>query len=166
MSRIKALRMLTGVRERQGERIKGTLQQQRELLQGLQDKVAQANEALLQRSLDEQTLQNDLSEILRTGFTPGRRIALDYAMQDAALAKQQALAAVQMALQAAHKQETVINALVSDQRRNQQRIDSLTEQIRSTKANQALAIEDAAEEEAEETASARFCRIQRAPVVY
>jgi hypothetical protein len=166
MSHIKALRMLTGVRERQGERIKETLQQQRDLLQDLHDKVEQANEASLQRSLDEQTLQNELSEILRKGFTPERRIALDYAMQDAATARQQAAAAVQMAEQAVQKQEVVIKGLETDQRRNQQRIDSLTEQIRSIKAREELAIEDAAEEEAEETASARFCRIQRAPVAH
>ncbi len=154
---IKPLRTLVGVRRRQGDRLNAQLKQQRGVLAQREAEAEDAAAAHQACVAKERAFEADFEAVMKAGFTPEKRIALEHRRTDAANATAQAAQTVAGCRQAVDQQQQVVVGVQCEIRRNDQRIEGFQTQIANLLSARDRAEEDAAEEEAEETASARFC---------
>lgn len=162
MSKIKPLRLLARVRERQSERIQSEIQSTRSLLSELESRLGQAQQAHESAARQERMHMDALDHLMETGFSSDSRLALDAAIREAAVVRQGAKKELDAAEKALSKQADIVAGLEADLRRNQQKEDRLREQIREAIVQDDVAAEDAAEEEAEDAGNARWVRSNRA----
>ena len=161
MNRVKPLRTLVGVRQRQAVRLDESLAQQRRLLG---ERQAEAADATAQRDDCSARRQQALAgreALLSRPFTPAALKALDFALQELAgqLAKaEQDLVRCDSALR---QQEAAVLQVLADKRRNEQRIERFNDRIATALRERDEAAEELADEEAEETAAAKFGLRQR-----
>jgi hypothetical protein len=162
---IKALRTIIGVRERHNTRLEESLVAAKVQLRELQVEVDQALSFLGQCQNNERSARDQRDDLINHTFNPDKLIAFNFRVDalsgitaDAAKTLEQRKAAVQ-------SQEEVIANIQREIRRNLRRIDTFKDRIKTILREQEQLIEEAAEEETEETSTARFCARQRAAKV-
>lgn len=159
---VKPLRTLVAVRKRQQERLEDSLKAQRQVLT---ERQAEASGAQSEKEACQEAERHNLAErdaLLSCGFTPDKLIGLEHQQQTLARATAQADAQLKKCEAAVAQQTQAVLAVQRDIRRNAQRIDGFKAQINLLVSTRDQALEDSAEEEAEETSTARFCGRQRA----
>jgi hypothetical protein len=159
---VKPLRTLVGVRKRQQERLETSLLEQRRVLAERQAEVDAAQTEVQQCLVRENDNQAERQALLGSGFTPDKLVTLEHRQQVLAQATALARQGLQKHEKAVEQQHEVIRNVQRDIRRNAQRIDTFKQQIATILREREQAQEDTAEEEAEETSTARFCGRQRA----
>jgi hypothetical protein len=159
---LKSLRTIVRVRERQQERLEVELKNQRDLLAQRQ---ADADEACTQRDeckQQEEAARVQRNELFTGAFQPNQLIAMNHRIETYVTNTAQADQTLKKKELAVDKQqECVVNAQ-REVRRNSQRIDTFKKRIVNVQKEQELAAEDAAEEETEESSTARYCMRKRA----
>lgn len=162
LQRIKSLRTLIAVWRRQQEHLEQMLSQQRRQLVQRGDEAQAARGALRGCHQQESDHQAARQALLGGGFTPDALILLERHGQTLRDATAQAAKALHKAEQALEKQQALILSLQRDIRRGAQRMDSFHQQMARILSEREAAMEEAAEEETEETSASRFSRRQRA----
>jgi Bacterial type III secretion protein (HrpB7) len=159
---VKPLRTLVAVRKRQQERLEDALKSQRQVLA---ERQAEAGGAQAEKEACQEAERHNLAErdvLLSCGFTPDKLIGLEHQQQTLANATMQGDARLKKCEEAVAQQTQAVLAVQRDIRRNAQRTDGFKAQINLLISARDQALEDSAEEEAEETSTARFCGRQRA----
>jgi hypothetical protein len=159
---VKPLRTLIGVRQRQQERLEHTLKAHRSVLADGQTEASGAQAAKLDCLNRERQNVAQREALLASGFTPDELVRIEHHQQTLAAATAQAAARVVKCEAAVAQQMQAVLLAQRDIRRNTQRIDGFKAQVDLLISAREQALEDGAEEEAEETSTARFCGRQRA----
>jgi hypothetical protein len=162
---IKALRTIIGVRERHNTRLEEALAAAKILLQERQTEADQALNFLGQCQNNERAARNQRNDLLDQTFNPQALIALDYRVEALVGVTAEAAKTLEQRKAAVQSQQDAVAEIQRAIRRNLQRIDTFKERIKRITLEQELLIEEAAEEETEETSTARFCSRQRAAKV-
>jgi peptidoglycan hydrolase CwlO-like protein len=159
---VKPLRTLVAVRKRQQERLEDALKAQRQVLT---ERQAEASGAQAEKEACQEDERHNLAEreaLLAGGFTPDKLIGLEHQQQTLVNATTHADARLKKCETAVAQQTQAVLAVQRDIRRNAQRIDGFKAQINLLISARDQALEASAEEEAEETSTARFYGRQRA----
>jgi hypothetical protein len=162
---IKSLRTLIKVRERRHKKLEEALVAAKVLLQERQTEVDNALNFLTQCQNNERSARSQRDDLVHRTFNPDKLIALDYRVEVLVEITVEANKALDQRNKALQMQHEAVAEVQRDIRRNLQRIDSFKERIKSMMLEQELLIEEAAEEETEETSTARFCSRQRSAKV-
>jgi hypothetical protein len=159
---VKPLRTLVGVRKRQQERLEAALAEQRRLLAVRQAEAAQALDEARTCAERECSCRTERETLLASGFMPHQLITLQHHQDTLAAATAEANKLLKKREAAVTQQTQAVDVAQRETRRNAQRIDGFKAQIAKLLSAREQAQEDSAEEEAEETSTARFCGRQRA----
>ena len=161
-TRLKALRTLVRVRERQAAALQrthaqatGQLAGGRELLEAALGEQASSHAA-------EAAARVELDALTRAPFTPEALRALDFRIEERQAAVQQALRQVRDREAAVLRLEAAVAEAAAAVRLNERRIEGFREQVERLLQEREAAQEELAEEETEEASTARFVARLRA----
>jgi predicted nucleic acid-binding Zn-ribbon protein len=110
----------------------------------------------------ETTARGERDAMLNAAFTPAALRALDFRIDDLHAGSAQAEREVAERRAVVAKQSSAVAAAQAAIRRNEQRIQGFEDHVAMLLQEREAAIEEAAEEETEETSTARFVKRQRA----
>ena len=159
---LKSLRLLVGVRRREGERLEAALAQARRELARRDEEVAAAQDDHAACGADIVRADADFDAMLRTAFTPAAVRAHGFRVEDLKVAETRALRALGERRNAREQQALAVGSAQAARRRNDQRIDSFQQRIDDLLRADAAAQEERAEEETEEASTARHVARSRA----
>jgi hypothetical protein len=159
---LRSLRTIVRVRERQQERLDEELKAQRN---ALVERQAEASEACAQRDdciQQEHESRAQRDELFHGPFQPNQLIAMNHRIETYVANTAEAEKVLKKKELAVDRQQEMVVTAQREVRRNAQRIDSFKERIVKVLKDKEQADEDSAEEETEETSTARYCSRQRA----
>jgi hypothetical protein len=159
---IKALRTLVKVRQRQGQRLEEALAGARRALAERDAEVEAATGELADRVAAEEAAIARRARLVDTAFTTDALRTFELLLDDACEQRTQAERGLAQRHQAAQRQAAAVAAAQVELRRNQERIERFEAQVETLLRKRDAAVEEAAEEETEEGAAARFVKRQRA----
>lgn len=161
-SRLRSLRTIVGVRERQQTRLEAALSAQRALMAEREAALAQSMALHGQCAAVEQAAIAQRGVLLGGHFMPQHLMALELRLKSLVADTASAAKALAKSQQALEQQQAAVGAAQRAVRRNAQRIESYRERIASLLRDQDLAVEEAVDEETGETFAARLMARRRA----
>jgi Bacterial type III secretion protein (HrpB7) len=161
-NRLRSLRTIVGVRERQQKRLEEALSAQRAVLAERQAECAEAEAQHEACELQERGAEAQRSGLLNGQFIAQHVMAMDLRLKTLAAETASAGQAVTKSRQAVDKQAETVRAAQRDVQRNTQRIESFKERIATLLREQEYAAEEAVDEETGETFTARLLARRRA----
>lgn len=154
-AQLKSLRLLVGVRKREGDRLEAALAQARRDLAQREEDVARAQADLAARAADIVRADADFDAMQRTAFTPAAVRAHGFRVEDLQAAEARAVREVAERGKARELQAQALASARQAKRRNDQRIESFQSRIDELLREHDAAQEERAEEETEEASIAR-----------
>jgi Bacterial type III secretion protein (HrpB7) len=161
-TRLRSLRTIIGVRERQQTRLEEALSAQRAALAERQAAFEQAEAHREQCVLQERSADAQRSGLLNGQFVPQQVMAMDLRLKTLAAETAAAGQAAAKCRQALDKQHDAVRAAQREVQRNAQRIESFKERIATLLREREYAAEEAVDEETGETFTARLMARRRA----
>ncbi len=161
-AQLKSLRLLVGVRRREGERLEAAVAQARRDLAQREEDVARAQADLAARGADIAQADADFDAMQRTAFTPAAVRAHGFRVEDLQAAQARAARELTERGKARELQAQALASAQQAKRRNDQRIESFQTRIDDLLRQREAAQEERAEEETEEAAIARHVARTRA----
>jgi hypothetical protein len=161
-TRLKSLRLLVGVRRREGERLESALAQARRELAQREQEVADAQGEHAACTADTGQAHADLDAMMNGAFTPAAVRAHGFRVEDLKAAEARALRELGQRRLAAEQQAAAVGSAQAARRRNDQRVASFQERIDDLLRAHDAAQEERAEEETEEASIARHVARSRA----
>ena len=161
-AQLKSLRVLVGVRRREGERLEAALAQARRELASREQEVVDAQDGHAACGADIAQAHADLDALMNGAFTPAAVRAHGFRVEDLKAAEARALRELGQHRLAAEQQAAAVGAARAARRRNDQRIARFQERIDDLLRAYDAAQEERAEEETEEAAVARHVARTRA----
>ncbi len=160
--RLKALKTLVRVRERQGAALARAHDDARSQLAGLREQLAEALAEESARHAAEEAAHAELDTLTRAPFTPDALRTLEFRIEERKAAAAQAQRRAREGAAAVARQEVAVAEAAQAVRVNERRIEGFREQIDTLVREREAAQEELAEEETEEAATARFVARLRA----
>ena len=161
-TRLRSLRTIVGVRERQQTRLEAALSAQRALMAEREAALAQSAAQHGQCAAIEQAATAQRGVLLDGHFMPQQLMALEWRLKSLVAETAAAAKALARSQQALEQQQAAVAAAQRVVRRNAQRIESYRERIASLLRDQDLAVEEAVDEETGEAFAARLMARRRA----
>jgi len=161
-SRLKALRTLVRVRERQGEVLAQAAQAAREQLSQAHEALEAANAQVRECEDAQAAGAGELDALTSAPFTTDALRALGFRLEDLKAAVVKAVQGVKNAQETVTRQEQAVAQACAAVRRNDQRLEGLRDQIDKVLQERLEHEEEQAEEESEEASTARFVARVRA----
>jgi Bacterial type III secretion protein (HrpB7) len=161
-NRLRSLRTIVRVRERQQTRLEEALSAQRALLRDRQAECDEAEGHRQRCELQETSAAEQRRALLGGQFVAQQLMAMDLCLKSLAAVTAQAAQALAKCRQALEKQDDAVRAAQREVRRNAQRIESFEERIVALLREQECAAEEAVDEETGESFTARLMARRRA----
>ena len=161
-TRLKALKTLVRVRERQAAALQRAHDESRAQLASCHEQLAAALEEEGLRQAAETAAHGELDTLTRAPFTPDALRALEFRIEERKAAAVQAARRARDGEAAVQRQEAAVVEAATAVRLNERRIEGFRGQIEQLLREREAAQEELAEEETEEAATARFVARVRA----
>ena len=161
-TRLKALKTLVRVRERQAAALERAHDDARAQLASCRDQLAAALEEEGARRAAEDAAHAELDTLTRAPFTPDALRTLEFRIEERKAAAAQAAQRARASEAAVERQEIAVGEAAQAVRLNERRIEGFREQVEILVREREAAQEELAEEETEEASTARFVARVRA----
>lgn len=161
-NRLRSLRTIVRVRERQQTRLEEALSAQRALLAQRQAECDDADTHRRHCELRETGAAKQRRALLGGQFVAQQLMAMDLCLKSLAAVTAQAAQALAKSRQALDKQDDAVRAAQREVQRNDQRIESFKERIAALLREREYAAEEAVDEETGEAFTARLMARRRA----
>jgi len=158
MSQEKALRTILMVRRRHAERLELDLTGQRALLGQREQEVSEADTQRGRTRAEESAWREQRLQLMNAVFTPQALRVAEFHIEEGVAAVSQADKAFVRAQAILADQLKATEVARTAVRRNDQRIEQFEQRIAALRAERDRAVEEQADEEAEESAAARISR--------